>query len=102
MLAWASTTAVAATAVMLGIGALLGLTTGTPWPGLGRALVGAELTALLALPFALVTTIARSALVGVGAVIGVIVVTQILTVIGVGPWSHTRPPASGSAWADPT
>ena len=95
VLAWAMTTAVASTAVMLGLGALLGLTTGTPWPGVGRMLVGAVLTALLALPFALVATIGRSALAGVGAVIGVIVITQILTVIGVGPWF---PYAAPSMW----
>jgi len=95
VLAWAMTTAVVSTAVMLGLGALLGLTTGTPWPGVGRMLVGAVLTALLALPFALVATIGRSALAGVGAVIGVIVTTQILTVIGVGPWF---PYAAPSMW----
>lgn len=95
VLAWASATAVASAAVTLGLGALLGLTTGTPWPGLGRTLVGALLTALLGLPFALVATIGRSALAGVGAVIGVIVITQILTVVGVGPWF---PYAAPSLW----
>lgn len=43
--------------VTLGLGASLGLTTGTPWPGVGRTLVGAVLTAFLALPFALVATV---------------------------------------------
>ncbi len=95
VLAWALATVVASTAVMLGLGAVLGLTTGTPWPGLGRMLVGAVLTALLALPFALVATIGRSALAGVGAVIGIIVVTQISTVSGVGPWF---PYAAPSLW----
>jgi ABC-2 type transport system permease protein len=95
VLGWASATAVASTALMLGLGTLLRLTAGTPWPGLGRTLIGAELTTLLALPFALVATIGRSALAGVGAVIGVIVVTQILTVIGVGPWF---PYAAPSLW----
>ncbi len=80
---------------MLGLGGLLGLAGATPWPGLGRALVGMALTALLALPFALVATIGRSALGGVGAVIGVIVVTQILTVVGTGPWF---PYAAPSLW----
>ena len=58
-------------------------------------MVGALLTALLALPFAVVATIGRSALAGVGAVIGVIVVTQILSVIGVGAWF---PYAAPSLW----
>lgn len=95
VLAWASITSVASASATLGFGALLGLTTGTPWPGLGRTLVGAVLTALLALPFALVATVGRSALGGVGAVIGIIVITQILTVIGVGPWF---PYAAPSLW----
>lgn len=95
VLAWACATALASTAVMLGLGALLGLTTGTPWPGVGRTLIGAVLTALLGLPFALVATISRSALAGVGAVIGVIVSTQILTIVGVGPWF---PYAAPSLW----
>ena len=95
VLVWALATAVASMAVMLALGVLLGLSTGTPWPGLARALVGAALTALLALPFALVASIGRSALAGVGAVIGVIVLTQILTVVGVGPWF---PYAAPSLW----
>jgi ABC-2 type transport system permease protein len=95
VLVWASTTAVGCAAVMLGLGGLLGLAGATPWPGLDRALVGMALTALLALPFALVATIGRSALGGVGAVIGVIVVTQILTVVGTGPWF---PYAAPSLW----
>ena len=95
VLAWATTTALASIAVTLILGTMLGLTTGTPWPGLGRTFVGAVLTALLAVPFALVATIGRSALAGVGAVIGVIVVTQILTVLGVGSWF---PYAAPSLW----
>lgn len=102
VLAWASTSAVASTAVMLGLGALLGLSTGTPGPGLARVLVGALLTALLALPFALAATIGRSALAGVGTVIGIIVVTQISPSSVSGRGSPTPPPACGSAWADPT
>ena len=95
VIAWASATAMVSAAVMLGLGALLGLTAGTPWPGLGRAIVGAVLMALLAAAVRVVATIGRSALAGVGAVIGVIVVTQILTVIGAGPWF---PYAAPSLW----
>ena len=95
VIVWASAAAVASAAVVLALGALLGLTAGSPWPGLARAVVGAELMAMLALPFAWVATIGRSALAGVGAVIGVIVVTQILTLLGVGPWF---PYAAPSLW----
>jgi ABC-2 type transport system permease protein len=95
VLASALTTAVISAAVTLGLGTLLGLTAETPWPGLGRTFIGAALATLLALPFAFVATIARSALAGVGAVIGIIVVTQILTVVGVGPWF---PYAAPSLW----
>ena len=95
VLAWASAVAVASAAVTLGFGALLPPAQGAPWLGLGRAVVGAVLAALLAVPFAVVATAARSALAGVGAVIGVIVLTQIVTVIGVGAWF---PFAAPSLW----
>jgi ABC-2 type transport system permease protein len=95
VLSWAVLTAVASAAVALGLGTLLGLTPGQPWLGLSRAVVGAVLMALLGLPFAVVATLGRSALAGVGAVIGVIVVTQLLTVIGAGPWF---PYAAPSLW----
>lgn len=95
VLAWATATALAAVAVTLGLGLLLAVTAGTPTPGLGRMLAGAILTALLALPFAYVATVGRSPLAGVGAVIGVIVVTQILTTIGTGAWF---PYAAPSLW----
>ena len=58
-------------------------------------LAGGVLAAGLGLPFALVATLGRSALAGVGAVIGVIVTTQILTVIGTGGWF---PYAAPSLW----
>ena len=95
VLVWSMAVALASAAVALGLGALLAPTAGTPWPGLARAVIGAVLAALLALPFAVVATIARSALAGVGAVIGVIVVTQILTVLGTGAWF---PYAAPSLW----
>ena len=40
VIAWASVTTMISAAVTLGLGALLGLTAGTPWPRLGRAMVG--------------------------------------------------------------
>ena len=96
VLLWASAVTIASSAVAVGLGAvLLAPTTGTPWPGAGRIVLGAVLTALLALPFALVATIARSALAGVGGVIGIVIVTQILTVLGTGAWF---PYAAPSLW----
>lgn len=81
--------------VSLGAEVVLGLADGEVWPMVGRSLAGAVLAALLAVPFALVATLARSALAGVGAVIGVIVVTQIATVLGTGAWF---PYAAPSLW----
>ena len=94
VLGFAVVTTATAAAVTLGLGGLLDLT-GSPWPGLARLAAGGLLSALLAVPFALVASVARSALAGVGALIGVIVVTQILTVLGVGGWF---PYAAPSLW----
>jgi ABC-2 type transport system permease protein len=94
VLGWASATTVTAALVTLGTGVRLGQP-GSPWPGLARLAIGGLLSALLAVPFAFVATVARSALAGVGAVIGVIVVTQLLTVVGVGGWF---PYAAPSLW----
>lgn len=94
VLAWAAGTILGFAVVTLALGVVL-QPAGSPWPGLGRAIVGAALTALLALPFGWVATLGRSALAGVGAVIGVIVVTQILTVLGAGAWF---PYAAPSLW----
>ena len=74
---------------------LLSVGSGSPVAGLARMLAGAVLAAGLGLPFALVATLGRSALAGLGTVIGVIVATQILTVIGTGGWF---PYAAPSLW----
>ena len=95
VLGWATGVAAAATMISLGLGLLLSVGPGTPASGLIRMLLGGLLAAGLAVPFALVATLARSALAGVGAVIGVIVVTQVLTVIGAGGWF---PYAAPSLW----
>ena len=95
VLIWAVCTCGLALGVSLGAGAVLGLAGGGVWPEIGRAFVGAVLAALLAVPFALVATLARSALAGVGAVIGVIVVTQVATALGAGAWF---PYAAPSLW----
>ncbi|MBD8079713.1 ABC transporter permease [Cellulosimicrobium arenosum] len=83
---WATAASVAAVAVALCLGLVLGTTAGSPWPGAARAVVGGVLAALLALPFGLVATWGRDALAGVGAVLGIVVVTQVVTVVGGGAW----------------
>ncbi|MFC8922536.1 ABC transporter permease [Cellulosimicrobium sp. NPDC057127] len=84
--AWAVAACLAAAVVVV----LLGLATspgaGSPWPGAARAALGGVLGALTALPFGLVATWGRDALAGVGAVVGVVVVTQLVTVLGWGAW----------------
>ncbi|WBM79778.1 ABC transporter ATP-binding protein [Cryobacterium breve] len=52
----------------------------------GRALVGGLLAALLALPLAFVASAGRGPLAGVGALILLIVATQVITALGVGAW----------------
>ena len=95
VLVWAVGVAAAATMITLGLGLLLSIGPGNPVTGLARMLAGGVLAAGLGLPFALVATLGRSALAGVGAVIGVIVTTQILTVLGTGGWF---PYAAPSLW----
>ena len=76
VLVWAVGVAVTATMIALGLGLLLSVRPGTPVPGLARMLTGGILATALGLPFALVATLGRSALAGVGAVIAVIVATH--------------------------
>jgi ABC-2 type transport system permease protein len=84
--AWAVAASAASVVVALGLGLLLTPDVGSPWPGAARALAGGVLAALLALPFGLVATWGRDSLAGVGGVLGVVVVTQVVTVVGVGAW----------------
>lgn len=92
---WATITTVGAAVLTLALGTLSATSGGSVWVGLARLLAGGMLSALLALPFGFVATLARSALAGVGAVIAVIVVTQILTVLGTRAWF---PYAAPSLW----
>ncbi|MCB7136239.1 ABC transporter permease [Cellulosimicrobium marinum] len=86
VLAWAVAACVAAVGVALLAGLAAGTHGGTPWPGAARAATGGVLAALTALPFGLVATWGRDALAGVGGVLGVVVVTQVVTVAGAGAW----------------
>ncbi|AEI10735.1 ABC transporter permease [Cellulomonas gilvus] len=88
----------AAVLVSIPLGCAIGL--GAPGAdaarGAGRALVVTLLTALLSLPVAWVASRWRGYLPGVGALLGLVVVTQIATVAGAGAWF---PWAAPGLWA---
>ena len=90
--------AVASLALALPLGFAIGLE--PPDSGAGaaalRVLVVTLLTALLALPLAVVASVRRGYLPGVGALLGLVVVTQIATVAGAGGWF---PWATPGLWA---
>jgi ABC-2 type transport system permease protein len=65
------------------------------WAAAGRALAAGLLGAGLALPFAWVATATRSMLGTVGALVGVVALTQVVVVLGGGLW---WPYAVGSLW----
>lgn len=65
------------------------------WPGAGPAIVAGLLGGGLALPFAWVATVTRSQLGTVGALVGVIALTQVVVLLGGGSWF---PYAAPSLW----
>lgn len=65
------------------------------WPAAGRVLTGALLMALLTTPLAWVASARRGYLPAIGALLGLIVVTQIVTAAGAGGWF---PYATPSLW----
>lgn len=71
--------AVVASAVTSGLGA-------EAWTAVGRALAAGLLGAGLAMPFAAVATATRSPLATVGALIGVVALTQMVVLVGGGAW----------------
>ena len=96
--AWAGLVSLA-TALVL---AAVGLVTGLGWPDqtalnlLVRQVLLGLLTALLAVPAGWAATLARTVLAGIAAVIGMVVVAQVLVVAGVGAWF---PFAAPGLWA---
>ncbi|CAM3418108.1 hypothetical protein [Isoptericola cucumis] len=58
----------------------------TAWAAAGRALGAGVLAAGLAVPFAAVATATRSPLATVGALIGVVALTQLVVLVGGGSW----------------
>lgn len=89
---------VAAVLVAVVLGVLIGL--GRPdaaaLEGASRALVVVALSTLLALPVALVASVRRGYLPAIGALLGIVVVTQVATVAGAGAWF---PWAAPGMWA---
>ncbi|PRZ08303.1 ABC-2 type transport system permease protein [Isoptericola sp. CG 20/1183] len=87
LLGWAA--ACAAGAVLLAVAASAVPSAGLgaeAWAAGGRALVAGLLAAGLALPFGAVATATRSPLATVGALIGVVAVTQMVVLVGGGAW----------------
>ncbi|MHC6591611.1 ABC transporter permease [Arthrobacter sp. C152] len=88
ILLWAVLLCLASLAVAFLAGTIIGL--GLPGPGdlmvAAKAMCAGVLTVLLALPLALVASMARGYLAGVGALILLVVVTQVVTAFGSGAW----------------
>ena len=86
---WSVALVVLMFALMLGVGAVLGLpgwSSATILNGLKLMLVTGSLTVLLSIPFALVASIARGYLPAVGAIFLVLVLAQVVDRLGYGPY----------------
>ncbi|MGM9473777.1 ABC transporter permease [Pseudarthrobacter sp. YS3] len=85
---WALLLCLVSLAVAFLAGALIGL--GIPGPedlwGACKALAAGVLAALLACPLAVVASMARGYLPGVGALVLLVVITQVVTAFGAGAW----------------
>ncbi|MET4589330.1 ABC transporter permease [Arthrobacter sp. 754] len=85
---WALLLCLVSVAVAFLAGALIGL--GIPGPEdllvAGKALAAGVLAALLACPLAVVASMARGYLPGVGALVLLVVITQVVTAFGAGAW----------------
>ena len=88
LVTWGAAVALATVGFTLVLGVLtgLGLPDAEAWSGAGRVLVIALLTVVLAVPIGLSASLTRSYLAGIGALIGTIFVTEIVTMSGVGAW----------------
>lgn len=88
--------AVLVATVVLGLATGLGPPGPGAWGAAGRTAVVGVLTVALALPLALVASVLRGYLAGIGALIGLVVVTQVVTLFGAGGWF---PWAAPGMWA---
>jgi ABC-2 type transport system permease protein len=88
ILLWSLGLCLACVAMALLAGSVIGL--GVPGPAAleaaGRALCAGAMAALLACPLAVVASVARGYLPGVGALILLVVATQVVTAFGAGAW----------------
>jgi ABC-2 type transport system permease protein len=98
LLAWGVAVSVGTVALSLAIGLLMGL--GAPdvgsLHGVGRCLGVAGLALALTMPLAYVSSVRRGYLPGITALIGIIILTQVVTVAGAGGWF---PYAAPGLWA---
>ena len=88
LVAWGAGVAAAAVglALVLGLAIGLGVPDGAAWAHAGRALTIGLLTVALALPFGYAASALRGYLPGIGVLLGTVVLTQVLSVTGVGAW----------------
>jgi len=96
VLVWAATTVALTVAVGMGVGLALGLDpTRAAAASAGRCLVGGVLVAALTVPFGWIASWRRGYLPGFVALLGAVVVTQVVTATGAGGWF---PYAAPSLW----
>lgn len=95
---WATGVSILLVAALTIVGFGLGLSgsTGNASPAFWRELLLALMSIPVALPAALVATLGRSALAGVGTAIGLVVISQVAVVTGAGGWFT---PAAPALWA---
>lgn len=84
---WLTACAIASLGVTLLLSlAVGGRPGGDAWQNTATALLASLLVVALVMPFACIATLTRSPLGTIGALIGVVMVTQILVVLGAGSW----------------
>jgi ABC-2 type transport system permease protein len=105
VLGWGLATSVLGALVAVPLGLTLGLATAAGPVEVLRAaalpVAVAVLTTLLALPLALVASAGRGYLAGIGALLGIVVVTQIITILGAGAWFPWAAPGLWSGMGGP-
>ncbi|GHF93247.1 hypothetical protein GCM10017783_01470 [Deinococcus piscis] len=100
-LGWAAVLSLLAVGLVLLGGVLSGLTLHGSLPGAWKLLVMAVLVAVSMLPAAYVASAARGYLPGIGAVLGITVVSQFATALGGGAWVPWAAPALWAGIAGP-
>ena len=83
--------------VIVGVVLGLGLPDGTAWARAGKLLVILVLSAMLSLPAGLAASLTRGYLGGIGAVVGIVIVSQIAVATGAGGWFTFAAPGMWAA-----